>query len=140
MINIIDPVYIICAILFIVILALEMRDRRHKPGNHNKSIENRENFIGGSWDEQSQSDINFGKSKNYGNFGTDGFYPPKMRCYDERLDFNCSNYVYNWSDKHMNVCKKQQNSTTPFLRDNTYIPKQVLARTNGRPRQCRRLI
>ena len=136
MIDIIEPVYIVCAILFIVILALEMRDRRHRP--------QQENFMGGSWHKEPESNINFGKAPvgkvpKYGNFGTDGFYPPKMRCYDQQLDFDCSNYLYNWSDKHTNVCKKQHNSTVPFLRDNTYIPPYVLARTPGRPRQCKKL-
>ena len=132
MINLIDPAYIICAILFIVILALEMRDRRNKA--------KREHFAGGTWDKESVSNINFGKPVNYGNSGTNGFYPPKMRCYDERLDLNCSNYVYNWSDKHMNVCKNQKNTNIPYMADSKYIPPNVLGRSAGRPRQCRRLI
>ena len=30
----IDPVYLVCAILFIVIIALDMRDRKHKNSEH----------------------------------------------------------------------------------------------------------
>ena len=127
----IDPTYVVCGILFIVILALDMRDRRHQ---------NKEHFMGGSWGEEPISNVNLGKPTNYGNFGTEGFYPPKMRCYDQQLDFNCSNYVYNSNDKHMNVCKSQKNTTIPYLPDNTYIPSHVLGRSAGRPRQCRKLL
>jgi hypothetical protein len=127
----IDPVYIVCGILFIVILALDMRDKRYR---------NKEDFMGGSWGKEPISNINFGKHNNYGNFGTDGFYPPKMRCYDQQLDFNCSNYVYNWNDKNMNVCKNQKNSNGAYLPDSKYIPTYVLGRSVGKPRQCRKLI
>ena len=46
-----DPTYVVCGILFIVILALEMRDRRHQ---------NKEHFIGGSWGKEPISNVNLG--------------------------------------------------------------------------------
>lgn len=127
----IDPIYVLCFVLLIIIIVLEFRDRQFK---------NKEEFVGGTWDKEAQSNINFGKPRNFGNFGTDGFYPPKMRCYDKELNFNCSNYEYNWNDKHMNVCSNQCNTNIANLPDNQAIPSTVLGRSAGRPRQCRKLL
>ena len=132
----IDGTYVVCAILFIVIIALDMRDKRYKAV---------ENFEVGSWRKEPVSNINFGKPpvgkpNNYGNFGTDGRYPPKMRCYDNQLDFNCSNYVYNWNDKNMNVCNNQKKTDIAYLPGSKYIPPYVLGKSPGRVRQCTKLI
>jgi hypothetical protein len=126
----VEPIYLICGVLLIAIIALEIRDRNHK---------DQENFEGGSWTEAEQSNINFGKPSKSGNAGTDGFYPPRMRCYDKQLEFDCSSYLYNWSDKNANTCSKQSHGDIANLPDNTAIPSNVLGRSAGRPRQCRKL-
>jgi hypothetical protein len=91
--------------------------------------------------------VNYGqKHRDFGNFGTFGSYPPNPICPSCHLGRNCktppylrSNEVGDESgDQHGNVCtscstlcgKNYADLGRPFL---------VAARSNGKPRVCRRL-
>jgi hypothetical protein len=103
-----------------------MRDRRHR--------NNKEGFTSNISGKPSTSvtPVTSGPSNSS--------YPPKMRCYDQQLDFNCSSYGYNSNDKNMSVCKNQQNENIAYLPDSDHVPTYVLGRSAGRPRQCKKLL
>jgi hypothetical protein len=71
---------------------------------------------------------------NYSNFGTNGVEPPYVKCPACNIQFDCSNYPYDMSDKNGNVCTTCYEKT--FL-DNNNMP--VYSRANGKPRVCRKL-
>jgi hypothetical protein len=71
---------------------------------------------------------------NFSNFGTNGVEPPYVKCPSCSLQFDCSNYPYEMSDKNGNVC------TTCFEKsflDSNNMP--VFSRAVGKPRVCRNL-
>ena len=72
--------------------------------------------------------------RNYSNFGTNGVEPPYVKCPACNIQFDCSNYPYDMSDKNGNVCTTCYEKT--FL-DNNNMP--VYSRANGKPRVCRKL-
>jgi len=72
---------------------------------------------------------------NFSNFGTNGIEPPYVKCPTCNIQFDCSNYPYEMSDKNGNVCTTCYEKT--FL-DNNNMP--VFSRAVGKPRVCRKLV
>jgi len=72
---------------------------------------------------------------NFSNFGTNGVEPPYVKCPTCNIQFDCSNYPYEMSDKNGNVCTTCYEKT--FL-DNNNMP--VFSRAVGKPRVCRQLV
>ena len=71
---------------------------------------------------------------NFSNFGTNGIEPPYVKCPSCSLQFDCSNYPYDMSDKNGNVCTTCFEKT--FL-DSNNMP--VYSRAVGKPRVCKNL-
>lgn len=81
--------------------------------------------------------VNFRSKNNYfKNFGTNGEFPPYLKCSSCSLQFDCSNYPYEISDKNQSVCT---NCIEKIYMDPYYNVK-VYARSNGRPRSCKNLL
>lgn len=97
---------------------------------------------------ETASSVNFAKKdKNFGNFGTFGSYPPMPLCESCEESVNCVappyQFVNNVGDEtgeqHGSVCTMCRSINGKNYGD-LNRPLLVAARTNGRPRDCRRLI
>ena len=155
-----DQIYLWIIILFAVILILDFSERWMK----NKKVEHfddlydykdplyepsnstnfppyyEENRLNVYEPPYSTNAINFSTNASQGsiqfsNFTTNGLTPPFVKCNSCDLQFDCTNYPYNSSDKNGNVCTK---CFEKVYMDNNNMP--VFARSVGKPRTCRKLV
>lgn len=140
-----DTIYLWMIGLFVVVLVLDYLDKRQ---NNQENFENiggfnpgqpyvqERNLVTYSRPEYSANvNFNFRKNNlNFRNFGTDGVNPPYLKCPMCSIQFDCSSYPYEISDKNENVCTTCMGK---YVLNDKRFP--VFARANGRPRVCRNL-
>ena len=139
-----DSVYIWMIVVFLAIVYFDYRDKQitqegfENIGGFNKNEpyfqeRNLVNYTIGDYN----SSVNFNLKKNnigFKNFGTNGVIPPYLKCPMCKLQFDCTGYPYDISEKEGNVCTTCMEK---IYLDEYNFP--VLARANGRPRVCRDL-
>lgn len=147
-----DLIYILIIVVFIAVVYCDYMDRKITGQDGKEKFENYEiehvgGFNKGPYTQNKnlieykigadKSSVNFNyrnKNLNFQNFTTDGVTPPYLRCPMCTLQFDCTSYPYQISDKEGNVCTTCMDR---IFMDEYNFP--VLARTNGRPRVCRSL-
>ena len=123
--------------IFLTLIFLEFYDKKENFFNPSPFLEKKE--------AQVPYSVNLQKDRNFGNFGTFGAYPPNPICPSCSLNINALTFPYRGSNdlgdendygKVATTCssifgKNYDDLNRPFL---------VAGRTNGRPRQCRRIV
>jgi len=150
-----DQIYLWIIILFAVILILDFSERlmnrrsEHFTNQDDESTKSNSLNFPPYYEENrlhvyeppySTNAVNFPNSASSGsiqfsNFTTNGIAPPFLKCASCELQFDCSNYPYQVSDKNGNVCTQCYEKT--FM-DNNNMP--VYSRAVGKPRVCRKLV
>ena len=125
----IDPVYMCCFFIFVVILYLDYNDKK------DQNIEKFDNMDGDQPDFEKVSTVNFSKTNlEFQDFGNDTKNPPYLKCPMCNLQFDCANYPYDIDEKNTNVCTTCIEKI--YYDTNNY---QVFAKSVGRPRQARNI-
>ena len=126
-----DSLYVMIIVFTFLLIFLHYREKKYSRepfyNKDNNSINNIEdNSI------NNISSVNFNKKLDFSDFSVDG-KQPFMQCHMCNIDFDCTNYPYNVDEANMSVCTQCTNSL------DSYIKPMVLAKSAGRPRQCREL-
>ena len=120
-------------IKLIIVVAILLFYLDYRERNYNKNNEGFTNIDDGfNTSFNNNSSVNFNKKLNFSNFSTNG-NSPYINCPLNGIDFNCTNYPYNLSNQNMSVCTNSINQNT------NNVNLKVLAKSAGRPRQCKDL-
>jgi hypothetical protein len=132
-------IYFWIFILLIVIFLLDYSDKHLITKRIKENFNNlyQENNLVTFTPPNTPQAVNFNTSNNYfKNFATNGMYPPYMKCPSCKLQFDCTNYPYEVSDKNETTCTNCLEKT--YL--DPYYNLKVYAKSNGAPRACKDII
>jgi hypothetical protein len=144
-----DQIYFWILILFFIILFLDYYEKRNKtvekyePKIKNGQVSDstippyfEENRLSVFKPVYSTNAVNISPNKNlnFRNFTTNGITPPFLKCTSCNLQYQCSDYPYEVSDKNESVC---HNCFEKISYNSLNYP--VYGRAVGKPRVCRNL-
>ena len=119
-----DSIIILCIILVLIIIYLYRREKR--PDEH---FNVKKDFDDPSFFTTEPKTLD---NPNYSN----PVAPPFLRCYNCKMNYDCSDYAYDYNDTYMSVCRVCKNEIVPFINTPNNVNNKVLGKSPGRPSQC----